>query len=132
MKSVLSRRYRPNSTTGKWVTFDQDNKILELCTIELPDRNNQHNFSCIPAGTYTIKKIVSPTKGKCFLVENVPNRDAIEIHKGNYLKDTLGCILPGLYLFDINNDGEMDVAESGKALTKLLDTLPDESVLIII
>jgi|WetSurMetagenome_2_1015567.scaffolds.fasta_scaffold00103_66 hypothetical protein len=140
MKSIISRRYRPNSTTGRWVTFDQDNKILELATIELPDRGNQHNCSCIPEGTYTINKVTDPAivkaHGRCFQVQNVPGRSGIFIHIGNYATgvkvDTKGCILPGLYLFDLNKDGELDVAESTKAIEKLFDVLPDVSTLIII
>ena len=132
MKIVISRRYGKFSTTGKLVVFDQDNKVLELVTIELPDLNNQHNCSCIPEGVYPLSKITRPNGDKAFLLDKVPHRDSILIHKGNYTADTHGCILPGLYLFDLNHDGQMDVAESTKALQKLLDVLPDVSTLVII
>ena len=136
MKSVLSRCYRPNETTGRLIVFDQDNKVLELVTLELSDRNNQKEFSCIPEGIYPIKKIISPTKGKCFLVENVLGRDNIEIHIGNYATgqriDTKGCILPGLKFMDINQDGNLDVSNSTLAMRRLLNILPNESTLIII
>jgi hypothetical protein len=136
MKSVISRRYRPNETTGKWIVFDQDDKVLELVSIELPDRGNQKNCSCIPEGIYPLKKITRPNGDPAFLVENVPNRDAIEVHIANFAAgqkiDLKGCIAPGMYLSDINWDGNLDAVESTKAMNKLLDVLPDESTLIII
>ena len=132
MKIVISRRYRPNETTGKLIVFDQDNKVCELVTLELPDRGNQINCSCIPEGTYTINKITRPNGKPAFLLLDVPGRSSIEIHVGNYTSDILGCILPGLYLFDLNSDGELDIAESNHAMEKLLNVLPDESTLIII
>jgi hypothetical protein len=136
MKTIISRRYRPDETTGKLIVFDQDNKVLELVSIELPERGNQKNCSCIPEGTYPLKKITRPNGDKAFLVENVPERSGIEIHVGNFVVgkkiDTEGCILPGMYLTDIQWDGNLDAAESKKAMGKLLNILPDESTLIII
>lgn len=136
MKSVISRRYRPNETTGKWIVFDQDNKVFELVSVELPDRGNREDCSCIPEGTYILKKTTRANGDPAFLVENVPGRSEIMVHILNFAAgkkiQTRGCIGPGMYLTDINWDGFLDAAESTKAMKKLLDVLPDESTLIII
>lgn len=67
---------------------------LICSTFELPDRNNKVNISCIPAGEYPLKMIVSPKYGPCYKVHNVPGRTDILIHTGNTTYDTLGCIMP--------------------------------------
>jgi hypothetical protein len=125
MKAVLSRKYDNLQTLGRLIIFDENVKKLEMVTIELPDNGNQKNTSCIPEGIYEIEKIVSPTKGECFHVLNVPKRDNILIHVGNYASgskiDTKGCILVGLWYADINEDGSMDVAESKAAMGRLLN-----------
>ena len=64
-------------------------------TLERPWKNNEVNISCIPAGTYVCKRVMSPTHGNTFEVTNVPGRTHVLFHKGNYLKNTLGCILVG-------------------------------------
>lgn len=52
--------------------------------------------TCIPYGTYKITLSYSP-KFKRVLPEvlNVPNFTGIRFHRGNYIKDTEGCILVG-------------------------------------
>ena len=67
---------------------------LICSTFELPDRNNKVDISCIPAGEYPLKMIVSPKYGPCYKVHNVPGRTDILIHTGNTVDDTLGCIMP--------------------------------------
>ena len=102
----------------------------------MPNKGNQKKISCIPEGTYEVHKIISPSKGRCFSVENVPGRSAILIHKGNYAAgvkvDTEGCILPGMRFADANADGIIDVVESTVAMTKLLEILPNSFELVII
>ncbi len=77
-------------TMGKWYADDE----LICSTFELPDRNNQPNISCIPAGEYPLKMIVSPKYGPCYKVHKVPGRTNILIHTGNTVDDTKGCIIP--------------------------------------
>ena len=53
--------------------------------------------------------------------------------KGNFNKDTHGCILVGMGLADINGDGYLDVTESKVALENIFEYLiGDEYKLIII
>ena len=52
--------------------------------------------TCIPPGTYSVTIYFSPShQGQVPLVNNVPGFDNIEIHTGNYPKDTKGCLLLG-------------------------------------
>lgn len=125
MKVVLSRSYGKNETKGVLYVFDGASCPYHCVSLELPDNGNQKNASCITAGVYDVEKYDSPSKGRCFHVTNVPGRDSILIHTGNYTHDTLGCILPGTYFSDIDNNGFIDVAESSRAMSRLLILLPD-------
>ena len=100
-------------------------------TLELPWINNQQNISCIPAGTYECEKHASPKFGECILIKNVAWRTDVLIHYGNFTGDTLGCILVGESIADIDRDGIMDVASSKRTLESLMMALPDKFDLVI-
>lgn len=72
-----------------------------LTTVEPPWQDNQPHVSCIPAGTYTVRR--NKTGRHCFYqVQNVDGRTDIEIHVANYFinpsgkQELDGCIAPGL------------------------------------
>jgi hypothetical protein len=132
IKVVINRKYLPNETLGAMFVL-MDYELLFSCrTLELPWLDNQHKISCVPARVYDVIKYDSPNKGIVFLLQNVPDRDSIEIHSGNFTKDTLGCILVGSGFEDIDGNGTMDVIESRKTLDKLMSILPDEFKLYIL
>jgi hypothetical protein len=75
-----------------------------LCySMELPWRDNERSFSCIPKGTYIAKIRKSRKYGITFHVTDVEGRSYILIHAGNWAGDTKkgykahseGCILFG-------------------------------------
>ena len=136
MKLAISRKYQPNFTLGQMIVLNGDEILYKCKCIELPNLNNQRNVSCIPEGEYNAVNELHPTKGKVFRLLYVRGRSGILVHKGNsvagYVKDSEGCILPGLYHEDINGDGNMDVAESGKAMDALWDVMEDKFKIIII
>ena len=101
-------------------------------TLELAWKKNAKQISCIPKGVYKVRKRTSAKYGEHFHILNVPNRDFILLHHGNYHTDILGCILPGKGLADINKDGRLDVTGSRQAMKELLSTLPKEFELEII
>ncbi len=74
-----------------------DDEDAEICkTLELPWKDNVHNQSCIPPGTYTAHKRPSPKRGyEVYELDHVLGRGNIQIHIGNLPKDTDGCILVG-------------------------------------
>lgn len=75
--------------------------VPQLCTLELPYKDNRPKESCIPEGQYLcleVNKRVTTGGLKIpttFEVVNVPNRAGILFHVGNTAKDTQGCILVG-------------------------------------
>lgn len=112
-------------TFGKLV--DETGMTIAL-TCERPANNNQP-MSCIPTGDYSVVTFNSPSKGKDFLVQGVPHRSMIEIHKGNTIKDTQGCILVGKTKGSV--DGLEAVLGSAVALEQLLTDYPTGFVLTI-
>lgn len=136
MKLLISRKYQPNFTLGQMIVLNGDEILYKCRCIELPNLNNQRNVSCIPEGEYNAVKELHQTKGKVFRLLYVRGRSGILVHKGNfvagYVKDSEGCILPGLYHEDINDDGNLDVAESTKAMDALWDVMEDKFKIIII
>lgn len=89
-------------------TFSKESVIGELflngeriCdTLENPWLDNERNLSCIPEGNYPVRIRLpreSATRNYIhLLVKEVPDRDWILFHRGNYPSDTQGCILVGL------------------------------------
>jgi len=75
-----------------------ENELLGV-TLELPWKDNQHGVSCIPVGIYECRRAIhhpdSPKHYPVWRLEGVPNRDDVDIHIGNTVKDTQGCILVG-------------------------------------
>lgn len=132
MKAILSRTYSPTETKGSFFLFDGEAIVFKGKTLELPNNGNQRMVSCIPEGIYDVIRWHSDKFGDCFLVTNVPGREAILIHIGNYTTDTKGCILVGDYFSDLNSDGNIDVGDSTKAMLKLLKVAPVKFKLHII
>lgn len=102
---------------------------LRLHTIELPWRFNLRNVSCIPVGAYSVIRWESPSKGDCFKVLDVPDRDDILIHSGNTIYQFQGCIGVGRdrgYLDDMPA-----VLQSRAAMGDLRAIAPDGFTLTI-
>ena len=113
--------YREKSTLG---ILKIDN--FECFTLELPWLENLKNISCIPEGNYIYKKRLSPSKNITVIeLIGVENRSYIQIHPGNYTRQIQGCILPGLGLKDIDNDGIFDVMNSTSAFNEIMVLAPD-------
>lgn len=72
-------------------------------TLEPPWADNARDVSCIPDGEYTAVSASSSRFGSCYLVLDVPDRDFILFHAGNWAgdktkglrSDSSGCILIG-------------------------------------
>ncbi len=128
MFAVISRNNQAGQTPGCFIVFDKDRVVVNVKCLELPFLENAQEISCIPEGVYDCVRIHHKKFGVCFLVENVPGREGILIHIGNYAsgkkKDTRGCILPGLRFVDLNKDGNLDVANSTEAMNLLRSILP--------
>jgi hypothetical protein len=131
---VLIRRtdHEENQTLGYGIVFNASNGVeYTFCTLELPWKDNARRISCIPVGTYKVVKRWSEKYKNHFHVLDVPSRDFILMHAGNYNRHTLGCILCGAAHKDINGDGERDLTSSKATMNKLNEILPDEFELTI-
>jgi hypothetical protein len=140
---TIERVYLPTETLGSW--YD-DARFIICKTMELPWRENKSaatsaEASCIPEGTYRVKK-QKPKESRpygYFRFEYVPGRRVdpstkmshILVHRITYVKDLLGCIGVGSRFGDINKDGVPDMEASVVKLEWMYQNLPDEFVLKI-
>lgn len=119
-------------TKGQLFVLDDSANIVFQCyTLELPWKNNERRISCIPEGRYKVRKRWSQRFRNHFHILDVPNRDHILIHHGNFVRDVLGCILVGERRLDIDGDGLKDVTNSVATMEKLLSFLPDETEIVV-
>lgn len=116
------KNYLDVQTLGRMDVISDNVWQYCLASLEQEWNDNEVSDSCIPAGTYTVIKHNSPTHGKCFKVLDVPGRSQILFHKLNFYKQSEGCTGVGLFHHFLNSDIYMDIAESGKALSKLKET----------
>lgn len=69
-------------------------------TLELPYKDNQRRISSIPIGVYNVRLRYPRESGTRdylhLLIQDVPNRDFILVHRGNKSSDSRGCVLVGL------------------------------------
>ena len=140
MRSVLCREYYKKQTHGTLTVFDEDSgeEVFKCRTLELPDRNNERNISCIPDGFYDVVPRQSPKYGNHLHVTGVEGRSLILFHWGNYagspnpktgLPDIRGCILVGKDHVDITGDGIKEVTSSKATMKELMKVAPDGFVL---
>jgi hypothetical protein len=126
MKAILTRqKFQDKQTEGSIVLKDDDDKKVFSCkTLELPWLDNAKNKSCIPEGNYCVVFRDSAKYGSHFHVQDVPNRNYILIHPGNFHWQIKGCILIGDNLKDIDGDEYKDVTNSIKTMKQLLKLAP--------
>ena len=89
LKAVLSRFESTSYGTFSSILC----KEFKCFAVERPWLQNKKQVSCIPAGLYSVKWHRSPRFGWCYKVQNVPDRDSILFHSGNFPSHSQGCIL---------------------------------------
>jgi Steigviridae/Suoliviridae L,D-carboxypeptidase/transpeptidase len=85
--------FLPNGTTGR---LSVDGR--EFCFTLEPAKETRITDGpvCVPAGSYPVTIDFSPRFRRAMpRVLNVPGRDGILLHWGNYVENTEGCILVG-------------------------------------
>jgi len=133
MKLILVRTAYFKS--GVWGCIYRDN-VPVCATLERPfllgdNGLTKVNESCVPTGTYKFD-IVMRHKGQsnAYLVpelQAVPGRSRIQIHIGNWIKDSLGCILVGTEMSSSGGDCAM-ILSSGLAFRRLMALKDEEGV----
>lgn len=134
MKTVylLRRQALKDRTLGRMIVFDGVFSRLDLATLELPWKNNAQGVSCIPAGRYRLVPRSTQKRGDHLLVEGVPGREWILIHRGNFPSEIRGCILIGTDHVDIDGDAIPDVSGSRVAMTQLVQLISEPAELIVV
>lgn len=130
-KVFLYRKTDTGKETNGTLQFTTEEGIQSQCfTLELPWKDNKHDTSCIPIGSYACQWTFSPHLNKyTYEILNVPNRQGIRIHGGNFVTDLLGCLALGTAESDLNRDGMIDVTNSRAAIEtfeKIMDKQPFE------
>ena len=101
-----------------------------LCvTLEDPEKSNQRNISCIPAGVYQVVSHSGEHFKNVWRLLDVKDRDGILIHAGNTIDDTQGCILVGCEFGSFQQSPA--ILESKRAMALLKRLLPEKFTLII-
>lgn len=79
---------------GKLTSMDES--CVVATTLEHAFTYGDGIKAAMAPGVYTCKRRLSPHFGyELFQIMNVPNRTFIEIHRGNYNRDSEGCVLLG-------------------------------------
>ena len=117
-KVIVLRTFENDKQTLGTISVTDGNGVIFVArTLELPDKNNKNNISCIIPGKYLCKYTLSPSfNKKTYEITSVPGRAGVRIHSGNYYSQVRGCILLGNAHKDINADKELDVIHSGDTL----------------
>jgi hypothetical protein len=132
---VLERfAYSPDGTFGKIVMPDGS----DFYTVELPWKGNKRGESCIPEGIYTLglrySPVVKSSSGEEFNegweVQDVPDRDYIMIHPGNWPFNFKGCIGLGYEykpIMDRSNTYRNAVTQSRAAFREFMGMMESSS-----
>lgn len=121
LKAEIRRFKSTDEGTRGYFEIQREDSILVVSVLELPWRNNERNYSCIPTGTYKCVACNSEKFGKCYMIQDVPGRSGILIHSGNwagdvrkgYKTDSEGCPVIGLGVGTLDN--QLAVLQSRKA-----------------
>ncbi len=90
-------------------------------TLELPWRNNESNISRIPEGIYSARIRSDGERRWRIELQDVQDRQWVQIHVGNYPKQIEGCILVGSEV--TNHDGSCMVPNSRATLDRMANEM---------
>ncbi len=111
-------RVENNPTEGTFGVLLLDNRTF-CVTLEETQKTEPYD-SRIPAGHYVCERYFSPSKNTIvWELQYVQNRTHVQIHAGNTLNDTEGCILIGQYFDKFR--GDRAVLNSGETFRKFMD-----------
>jgi hypothetical protein len=128
-----------DSGTFGTALLEKDTSSYNFYSGELPWRDNIPDLSCIPAGTYQAALAWMEVFGRqMYLLQNVPNRNSVFIHPGNWCgdiekglnSDVKGCILLGMSLGNI--DDQKALLESVEAIDNFLALTGGQDLAVIL
>ena len=142
MELVLKRvAYTRTETQGVLWAGSQAFETIERPWVRGPHPGGQSFESCIPDGEYELRPhnrpdgakvvaLINPDLGVWYMKEDRPDvwgRFLILIHAGNFVRDIVGCIAPGLSRTIHNNEV---MVTSSRAAMKKLDVQQYDSIII--
>lgn len=89
--------------------------------LEKPWKNNLPEISSVPVGEYDALIRADGTKGWRIELRGVPKRTNVQIHIGNTVEDSVGCLLPGKEI----DSSLCKVLQSGAAMELLRTSLSE-------
>ena len=137
MKATLTRTLQGDQGTFGTLVLEGG---FFCYTAELPWRDNRPNMSRIPAGAYTCSTRFSwRFLSTLYEVKDVPDRDSVLLHRGNYAGDTKkgfktdvqGCILLGQAVGSLYRDDDRlqkAVIGSKAALAAFMEATKGEAI----
>lgn len=119
-ENTLSRIFVPTLYKGSGI------QTAKFCGLELPNRHNQVNQSCVPYGTFKAFTRLSPSRNYIVLeLKKVPERTNCQFHIGTTKHHTLGCVLVGDGFAKIDADDNLDVTNSKQAYEEFIRCVCD-------
>lgn len=104
--NIILRRTLAQSS-GIFGNFHLETGEFFCVTLEHAYLSHSNWIAKVPPGVYTCKRRMSPHFGyEVFEVMDVPNCSYIEIHVGNFLQDSEGCILVGESVSSLPSGGD--------------------------
>ena len=134
---TLERRLDTGAGTFGRLFNESGDELIRI--VERPWKENANKISCIPTGKYQLGfypagKKFYPRYRKMFakqgnergmiIIEDVPCRTHILIHKGNYPHNSWGCLLTNLSV-GRNDNGELQGYRSADAYRKIYPIIAD-------
>lgn len=131
MKTISLYRYTKSDQGTKGIAITGIEDFDYFCVLELPWRENEPNYSCIPDGEYLCEFRVSKRFSEHYHLQGVEGRTWILTHSGNlagdiskgWLTHSKGCLLLGARFgkLNIGDDKYQDaVLNSRPTLRKLI------------
>ena len=120
-KFELTRSYLTERTVGQIRAHGE-----VYCTLERPWVGNQPNVSCIPEGTYLVKRDETG-RHQYYAIQNVQGRTHIEIHAANAPSQLMGCVALGEFF-----DADKNLINSKRAVEDFLARQQDDSFILVV
>ena len=123
MTTITIERVSVKNPIAVWGVLMMDETPVAV-TLERPWLNNEHAISCIPKGTYQADWVYSPIHSKfLYQLQAVPGRGQVELHTGNDVLDSEGCILIGTSFGPVIEKDKNNVP-TGRKYIGILDSIP--------
>lgn len=120
--TIIRDTFLSQSTSGTFFTDDGAVRgyTLEPHAIDWVTEKKLRGHTAIPTGRYRISMYNSPRQKEAVpLLQAVPHFSMVEIHVGNFPKDTQGCILVGNQRTIHQRLGTVNIFYSRMAFTDL-------------